>query len=145
MADSVREAIFALLVNDAALVALLPDAEHIYHRSSPQDVDFPMVVLQKQSGITSYAFGTSESARFGNEIWTVKGVDRGLSSERAEELDAAIFVALQDKRLEDPPASLAGITTMWFRREEDINYGEREEGAIIHHVGAMYRLLTEPA
>jgi hypothetical protein len=159
MADTIREAIYVRLRDDdgtdpvpsggqtieqllqvGADIDGFPAKEHIYHRSAPQDVEFPIITISLQSGITSYAFGDGPSSRMNNETWTIKGICRGLDSDPADRLDVRCFELLQDYEL-----PVTGLETMWFRREEDVNYGEREEGAIIHHVGAMYRLLTEPA
>jgi len=151
MASSVRLAIVKLIRDDIDADPEgfwgdieFPDNEHVYHRSAPQDVDFPMVIVARQAGAPMYSFGTGPSCFFENDLWTIKGVDRGLSSEKAEFIDERLFTILQDQELDlsgmDPPRE-----TMWFRREEAVDYGEREEGAVIHHVGAMYRLFTEAA
>ncbi|RPH37048.1 MAG: DUF3168 domain-containing protein [Chloroflexi bacterium] len=132
---SVRGAIIELLRADAELVAMLPDDEHIYHRTAPQDSQPPFIIISKQDGRPTYTFGDHHNG----SLWTVKGICRGMDSTPADDLDERIRAVLQDAELD-----LDGRTTLWFRFEEDVDFGELEEGAIIHHVGAMYRLIDQP-
>lgn len=134
MAATVRAAIVKVLRDNAALIALLPDDEHVYHRSAPQDADYPFVILSKQSGSPEYTFADWHD----NELWTVKGVARAGSAVEADDLDKAIKAALQDAELE-----IDGQATLLCRRDEDVNYGEIEEGTQVHHAGAMFRILHQ--
>jgi hypothetical protein len=135
MAISVRGAIIEILRADSELVDMLPDDEHIYHRTAPQDADAPFVILHKQAGTPEYSFADYHDS----EIYTVKGVDRGGDSLTADALDERIRTLLHDAELD-----IEGYGTLYCRRESDVDYGEVEEGAIIHHVGAQYRILKQP-
>lgn len=133
-----RQAIYDRLANDAELVALLEaggGADAIHYRVAPQDATYPAVIFFQQAGTPEYTFGDHHD----DELWTVKAVDRRESPLRAEGINERLRAVLQDA-----PLDIEGQATLWFRREQDVDYGEGEPGAIVHHIGASYRLLKQP-
>ena len=138
-ANVIRMAIFNVLIGDPELQGLCSAPDAIFHRTAPQDAVYPFVLLDKQSGMVDYTFGTGPSSMLEDQLWLVKGVDRDDSSAVAEALDERARALLQDAEL-----VIEGYTPLWFRRESDLSYGEVEKGEMIHHVGALYRLYAQP-
>jgi hypothetical protein len=131
-ADPVRAAIFTCLSGDATLKGLLSDPAAIFHRQAEQGAEPAYVIFQRQAGTVQGVFGP------GNEqaVWLVKGICRGESATRAEEIDARCQVLLDRVRL-----STAG-GTLTVLRESAVDYGENVNGDQWHHVGSNYRLFT---
>ena len=98
------------------------------------DVPFSFSVNGRELPAGVYAITAEHSTML------IKGVSRGLGSDEADAIDERLQVILQDAALD-----IDGKDVLWFRREEDVDYGEREQGETVHHVGAMYRLLTQEA
>jgi len=141
MAASVRTAIVEVLAADSGVVALLPTFQgfpSIFHYAAPQDAAMPFILVHQQSGIVEYSFGDGLD-HLDDEVWTVKAIDRNDTPENAEAIDRAVRAALHDAALD-----VAGYGTLWCRREGDVYLGEVEEGELIAHVGAMYRIIKEP-
>ena len=136
MAATVRHAIIEQLRLDAELLDLLATPQSIYYRVAPQTARFPLVVLFKQAGRPEYTFADHHD----DELWTVKAVSREHTPEDAEAIDERLRAVLHDA-----PLDIEGYALLYCRREQDIDYGEIEEGAVIHHIGATYRIYKEPA
>lgn len=132
-----KRAIHDYLAADAALLALVHgnSVESIYERSAPQEAVFPFVVYFKSASSPDYDFGSHVD----EEIWTIKGVDKGDSSFRAQQIADEL-----EEVLHDAPLAIAGHYTLYCRREEDLDMAEVEKGATIHHAGALYRLYKQP-
>jgi hypothetical protein len=139
MAATVRHAIFETLLADAQFVALLSAPDAVYHRVAPQDARFPFVIVHKQAGIPVWAFSDGDDAT-DSELWTVKAVDRDSSANTTEALQGRIRTLLHDAPLE-----VDDYAVLFCRRERDVDYGEVEEGNVIHHLGDQYRVMKEPA
>ena len=133
--NPVRAALFdRLTTTDGPLDGLVGD--RVYHQRAPQGAAFPVVVFAKQSGTPEHAF----AGRLDRELWLVKAVSKGASAAAAEEIDAAIDVALHDA-----PLDIDGHTRLYLRRESDVDYPEYDGADTYHHVGGHYRLFTEPS
>lgn len=135
---TVRHAITSVLLADTELTDMLSEPEAVYHRVAEQSAVTPFVILQKQSGIPRYSLGGGPNNFYEDELWTVKAVDIALTAEIAEAIDVRLRALLHDA-----PLDVEGTDTLWCRREQDVDYGEIEEGTIVHHVGAMYRVLRD--
>jgi len=132
MATSVRDAIWETLTADATLVGYLGDDNGVYHRTAPQEATFPFVLFHKQAGHPEWTFGDHHN----DELWTIKAVDNHASADVAE----AIYAHIEDA-LHDAPLEVDGYGLIYCRREIDVDYGEHEEGIVIHHIGAQYRIM----
>jgi hypothetical protein len=109
----------------------------IYHTQAPEDAGFPLIIFSKSSGVPTGAFGAPTA--LDNEVWMVKAVDRSTTADGAE----AIATRTQ-ALLNDAPLSISGATTLYLRRESDIEYVETTDGVTYQHVGSLYRLITTP-
>jgi hypothetical protein len=67
-------------------------------------------------------------------------VDRSEDSSRADEIHARILELLTDADLE-----VEGFNHLYLKPETDVNYGQPDSGGLLHHVGCVYRIATEPA
>ena len=141
MSTAVRRAIYGRLASDTTLNNLLgvPPAGYsksIYHQQAPQGATYPLVILSKQSGTPTEAFGDPSALE--NDTWLVKAVDRSNSADVAEAVSARITTLLNDANL-----SISGATTLYLRRQSDVEYPEVPDGQVYRHVGALYRLVTD--
>lgn len=141
MSLPVRRAIYGKLAGDSTLNALLGApvagmAKSIYHNQAPEGAGFPFVILQKQTGTPTEAFGDPSALE--TDIWLVKAVDRNDTADAAENVAARIIVLLNDANL-----SIAGSTTLYCRRQSDVEYPEVIQGVFYYHVGSLFRLVTD--
>lgn len=131
MPDPVRDAIFAVLVDDTELGDLAPGG--IWHREAAQGTRPPLVIFTKVSGVRSYAFA---GPPLKDQVWTVKGVGDADSAEdidqRCQELLAGANLAVDGHDLRLAPMA-----------EDDVNYGEETDGEHYEHIGTHYRLVVE--
>jgi hypothetical protein len=136
--NGLRAAVFSALNGDPTLNELLATTTSIYHRRAPLDATFPFIIFNKQSGVPIWAF---EDPPIANEVWLFKGIDRALSSSRAEDIDKAI-----NNVLTDPVMSLSDGTLLYMRRDSDVDYEEgTDPDTLIHHVGGLYRTIIDRA
>jgi hypothetical protein len=140
MSTAVRRAIYGKLAGDTTLNALLGTpptgySKSIYHQEAPDGANYPFVVFQKQSGTPTEAMGVPSALE--NDIWLVKAIDRGSSSDTAEAAQARVQVLLNDASL-----SISGSTLLYLRRQSDVEYPEVDNGVRYSHAGALYRLVT---
>jgi hypothetical protein len=134
---SVRTALYATLTADTGLTRLLASPESVFHQVAPLDARFPYVIFAKQTGRPTWAF----DGRLYGELWLVKAVCEGASATAAEDIDGEL-----DRTLNDAAPSIDAKTLLYLRRDSDINYLEQGDGTDMwHHVGGVYRLVTEPA
>jgi hypothetical protein len=129
------------MAGDSTLNALLgapPSgwSKNIYHRKAPQGAPYPLVIFQKQSGTPTYAFATDPA--YENDLWLIKGVDRGTTADGAEAIQGRLDALLTDGAL-----SISGETQLYMRRESDVEYDEVSGDQTFHHAGSLYRLLHE--
>jgi len=74
-----------------------------------------------------------------HDVWTVKAICRGSSSSQADDIAAAVNVALNDA-----PITITGYALLNLRRESKLDFSERDSEETWHHVGALYRLDADP-
>lgn len=137
--NTIRSGIYARLAADVTLTALLATPTSIFHRRAPQEAETPFVIFHKAAGNPTWTFGDI-SDHLQRETWLVKGIDRAPSSGLAEDIAARVEVVLTDA-----PLVSAGHVHLYVRRESDVDYGEDDGADLYHHVGAVYRLVTQPA
>lgn len=135
--NPIRRALFERLSADTQLAALLSAPDAIYHGVAPASAAFPLVVLDKQAGTPTWQFAGGQVQ---SDVWLVKGVDRGSSANRVEDIAARVAQVLTDA-----PLVVAGRFLLAVYREADIDYDEIDSGATYHHAGATFRIVTAPA
>jgi hypothetical protein len=108
----------------------------IYQRLNG-DATLPVVVFNRQAGTPLWAF---DSAHIQSDLWQVKAVDKNPSASRAEDIAARI-----DELLTDQPIAVDDHTLLAIYRESDVEFLETDDGLTYHHVGALYRVQTQPA
>lgn len=140
MSTAARRAIYGKLSGDGTLTGLLgaPAAGYskaIYHENAPAAAVFPFIVFSKSSG-TPLAEGFAATPEaLENTIWLIKCIDHNTTADRAEAIAARLTKLLNDATL-----SISAGSTQYLRRESDVEYSEVDQGEVIHHVGALYRL-----
>jgi len=139
MAFSVRAALYAALVGDPELVAMLGDPlggqPSIFHQVAPLAAGFPVVIFAKQAGNPRWTFAGPPTD---SELWMVKAINEGESASAAETIAGEI-----DRVLTDAALTIDGRGLLWLRRESDVDYLEQSGPDLYHHVGGIYRLITE--
>ena len=135
--NEIRKALYARLAGDAALTALLATPTSIYHSVAPQDAQTPFVTLAKQAGDPRWQFA---GAHVQSEVWTVKAVDQNSTASRVEDIAARVDVLLTDA-----PLTVTGRVLLAIYRASDVEYTETSGGDLFFHVGAMFRVETQPA
>lgn len=140
MSIAPRRAIYGKLAGDTTLTSMLgtPPAgksQNIYDGVAFQNAGFPYVVLNKQSGTPAYALG---SRAYDNEVWLIKGVDRGTDADVVEAISARL-----DALLTDATISISGRTQLYLRRISDVDYAEVVDGTIYRHSGSLFRLVYQ--
>ena len=137
MSDPVRVAIHNRLLASPGVTSLLGTPTSIYHRRAPGGAKPPLVVYDKRSGVPNYSFGGQPVDR---TLWIVRGVAFARTADRAEDIGAAI-----DAALTDAPLTIFGRHLLEICRESDVNYVEQVGKEQFQHVGAMFRVLTQPS
>ena len=139
-----KRGIYGKLAGDTTLNNLLgtpaPNyAKSIYYGVAPQAASFPFVVFSKQDGRPTETFG--DPSAFENDIWMVRGTDRGTdrqAADTAEAIQARVAALLNDAAI-----SISGSTVMYLRRQSDMDFAETDEGVQYHHAGSLYRLVFD--
>lgn len=140
MSTAVRRALYGKLAGDTTLNALLGTpapgySKSIYYQQAPEGAGFPFVLISKQSGVPTQAFGDPDA--FDEDVWLAKGVDRSSSSDTVESIQDRIRTLLNDASL-----SISGQTLTFLRRQSDVDYGEVDRGTEYRHAGSLYRVVT---
>lgn len=141
MSTAVRRAIYGKLAGDTSLNNLLGAApsgysKSIYHDQAPAGAGFPYVILGKQAGFPTEAFGDPSALE--TDTWMVKGVDRNTTADLAEQIAARIIFLLNDAAL-----SISGSNLLYIRRSGDVEYPEETDGVFYRHAGALFRIVTD--
>lgn len=139
MSTAVRRAIYGKLSADGTLTALLGTpasgyAQAIYFQQAPAGADYPFVVFSKQSGVPTEAFGAPSVME--TDVWMVKAIDRSSSADGAEAIHARLATLLNDAAL-----SISGASTLYLRRQSDVEYPEVTDGNLYRHAGSLFRLV----
>lgn len=140
MSVAVRRALYGKLAGDSTLTNLLGSApsgysQNIYYEEAPSGAAYPLVVFFKSSGTPAYAFA---SRAFDNEMWTIKGIDRNSTADKAEAISTRLDALLTDGAL-----TISGKTQLYLRRESDVDYPETSDGVTYRHSGAVFRLIYQ--
>lgn len=141
MSVPIRRAIYGKLAGDTALVSLLGTpapgyAKPIYYQVAPAGAGFPYVILNKQSGIPSYAL---KQKAYDTDVWLIKAIDRSDTADVADAIATRLDVLLTDATI-----SISGKTELYLRREDsDIDYAEISDGVTYRHAGSNFRLIYE--
>lgn len=141
MSTATRRAIYGKLAGDTTLNNLLASppsgwSKSIYHQIAPERASFPFIVINKQSGVPSEAFG--DPSAYESDLWLVKVVDRSGSADTAESAAARITALLNDASL-----SISGASLLYLRRQSDVEYAEDIDGVVHRHVGSIFRLVSD--
>ena len=138
MADSdpIRAAIVARLNGTPAVASRLAAVNNVFHRVAPANAVPPYIVLHRQAGTDDWTF---DGPALEHDLWTVKAVGRGPQSNQADEISAAITVALNDA-----PITVTGYALLQLRRVSKVDYGEKSDGEQWHHVGGLFRVDVDP-
>jgi hypothetical protein len=140
MAATLRAAIYERLHSDAPLQGLLGTPGAIYHQVAPANTKSPYIILSKQTGNPYWTFGSRREDHLQRERWMVKAVCVGGSASPAEQAaDRA------DELLHDAPLVIADTVLLYCRRASDIDYPETSGPDRYSHVGAIYRIDTDPS
>lgn len=135
---AVRQAIYQKL-NQASVTSLLSSGSaSIYHAVAPPTSGYPMVVFNKQSGVTTVTGQGGDELK--NTLWLVKGIARATSSSVAEDIDKAVNDVLHFADL-----TITGADDMYLTRESDVEYVETVGDTQYRHVGGIYRLIYQDA
>lgn len=139
MAATLRAAIYERLHGDSTLQGLLGAPDAIYHQVAPIKARSPYMVFAKQTGNPDWTFGTDRRDHLQLERWMIKAVCIGGSSTPAEQAaDRA------DELLHDAPLIIANAELLYCRRVSDVDYSETAGPDVYRHVGAIYRIDTQP-
>lgn len=133
--DEVRRALYEKLTGTPAVTGLLSAPDQVWHQRAPVDALPPFVVFHRQSGTRDWTYRLHTRP----QLWLVKAVDRGGSASQAEAIDAAVEAALNDAAL-----TVTGQSLLVLRRGSDVEFDEPDGGETFHHVGGLYRLVTQP-
>lgn len=131
---SVATAVYERLSEDSTLTALLATPESVFQHFAPEEAKDPYVLFNLHSGVQTWSFRNF----YRNQLWVVKGICRGGDSTPAEQINARL-----ETLLDDAPLAI-GEHLIYWRRENDINYGEIDGGTLVSHCGGLYRAYTEP-
>lgn len=140
MSTAIRRAVYGALAGDVTLNALLGTpatgfSKAIYHREAPAGATPPFVIINKQAGTPTEAFGVPSALE--TDVWLVKAVDRSPSADAAEAVQSRIQTLLNDATL-----SISGRALHYLRRQSDVEYGETIDGVRYQHAGSLFRLVS---
>lgn len=135
--NEIRRSLYDRLSGDETLTGLLATADSIYHQRIPQSATLPAIVFHKQSGTPTWQFA---AAHIQSDLWLVKAVDLSSSAGRAEDIAARINTVLTDA-----PLAITDHERLAVYRDSDVDYPETDGADVYRHVGALYRVVTEPA
>lgn len=141
MSLATRRGLYGKLAGDTTLNALLAAppagrAKNIWFGYAAPEARFPYLVFSKQSGAPT---DTLARTAFDEDVWMVKGVDRGSTGDVADQIADRVRALLQDATL-----SISGANHKFLRRMSDIDYPETTDGQRYWHAGTLWRLVTEP-
>lgn len=141
MSTAVRRALYGKLAGDTTLNNLLGSpasgySKSIYHQQAPSGAAYPLLIINKQSGVPTEAF--TDPSALETDVWLVKAIDRNATADTAEAASARVAVLLNDSAL-----TISGATTLYLRRQSDVEYQETNDGVIYRHAGSLFRLVTD--
>lgn len=141
MSTPVRRALYGRMAGDTTLNNLLGNpasgySKSIYHQQAPAGASYPLVVFTKQAGTPTETFGDPSALE--TDVWLIKAIDRSPSADTAEAIQARLAALLNDAAL-----AISGSTTLYLRRQSDVEYPETSDGVRFQHAGSLFRLITD--
>jgi hypothetical protein len=134
MSLAVRQGLFNALTGSSGLKALV--GERIYHEQAPEGAAFPYVIFsQVPSGAKIRSL--KKGAAIKRDIWLVKGVDRGSSANKADEIADAI-----DALLDEGTFTVSGHTMLDVSFYSDVSYPEPDGDQLYRHKGGNYLVVV---
>lgn len=130
--NAVDAAIHSKLTGDATLMALATGG--VYHRLAPAGTSTPFVIFNLQTGDATYTQGRLATREM---YYLIKGIDEGLSSKVAGQIDDRVIALLNDVML-----TVSGYTMLHLRRSSDVEYVEVADGVSYQHVGGLYLVMV---
>jgi hypothetical protein len=127
---AVRQGLYAKLSGTKAITDLV--GNRIYHAQAPSAASYPLIILNKQAGVPTYAM---RGEAFKRETWMVKAVDRNTTSKPAEEIAEAVDAALNEGTI-----TVTGKILADLRRTGDVDYIEDDGDQTYRHHGGLYRI-----
>lgn len=134
----IKTALYQRLAADSTLTGLLADGTAgIHDTQAQQNAGLPLVVFTKPAGNAMYTMGQRS---YDDQLWQIKAVTDGPSSQLGGSIVARI-----DALLDDQPLTLSGgLTCLSLRRTYDVpEYTETADGLRRTHQGAVYRLYVQ--
>lgn len=130
---SVRQGLYAKLTGTSAITTQVGGTvvPRIYHEMAPPNTTYPLLIFSKQAGTKTRAFQTPEA--FKREVWMVKAIDRGTTSNTAEAIAAAVDAALDGGTI-----TVSGKQVADLAHVGDIEYLEVDGDQQYRHAGASY-------
>lgn len=128
---AIRAGLYSKITGASSVTDLLSTTTAVYHGIAPSDARFPLVVINKQAGTPTYTFGDTY---FDTQVWLIKAVTRGSTSNTAEDIQSALDALLTDT------VALSSGTVLDIRRDSDVDYIEDDDGETYRHHGALYRI-----
>lgn len=125
------KAVFAAL-NVPAVLAVAQGG--VYVGLAPQGTTAPYVVFQFISGVDEHTF----AGRSINALYQVQAISRSRWPKEAEDIDT-----VTDGLMEDATLSVANYSQVLCRRISVVAYTEEDQGAIVQHVGGLYRIMAD--
>lgn len=135
--NPLRAALYAHLTSDPTLVGMLATATSVYHQQAPQGAAFPFVVFNRQAGTPAWQFAGDPVQ---DDLWQIKAVSRASSASQAENIAERLDAILNRATL-----TITGRLHLSLLRESDVDYPEQDDADSYQHVGALYRIFTQPA
>ena len=149
--NAVRRALYGRMTGDSTLRNLVGAApvgynannKAIYSDVAPAESGTPFVVFFQTSSVPMGDTFGPRGAEVENDLWTIKAVSRDGSADEAEAVQARL-----DALLTDPTGGLAisgvlAASTVYCRRESDVNYSEVQDGVTYFHRGCVFRLIWQ--
>lgn len=140
MSVAIRRALYGKLAGDTTLNNLLGTpapgfSKSIYYQLAPQGASFPYVIFGKSSGVPIYAL---KQLAVDNDIWMVKGVDRNTDADPVDAISDRLKTLLTDSE-----PSISGKTSLYLRRESDLDYEETDGDIRYLNSGALFRFVYQ--
>lgn len=132
---AIRQAVYSALTGGTALSSLV--GSRVYHRVAPDAAAYPLVVFNLQGdAVEQLALGGADA--YLDAPYLVRAIaDTQAGAEAA-------YAAAHDAMTTPGAVAAAGVTVIATTRTSVVDYqeGVPSDGAVIHHVGGVYRVLA---
>lgn len=113
----------------------------VFYGIAPPKTSHPFTIVQRMSGKPDHTFG---GVAHQDDLYLVKALAVNTSTKSGQELAEEIAEALETA-LSDAVLVISGRQHFYLRREMDREMIEpRGNDEAVHHVGALWRLVTAP-